>query len=126
MKKFLAFILAIVYLTSSTGATINIHYCMGKKYAAELFNHDRCSKCEMQNKKAGCCKTEHQFFKVNDNHLMAEEISSPSVLFTFIYSFNTAFKIYACLSTQLIINSVHAPPLYNGISAYISNCIYRI
>lgn len=125
MKKFLAVILAIVYLTSSIGATINIHYCMGKVYGAELFNHDKCSKCGMKNK-TGCCKTEHQFFKVKDNHVMAEVINSPAVHFTFIHSFNPAFQIQAFFSPQVIINSVHAPPLYNGISAYISNCVYRI
>lgn len=126
MKKFLAFILAIVYLSSSIGATINIHYCMGKKYAAELINHNKCGKCGAKNKEPGCCKTEHRFFKIKDNHVMAARISSPFVPFALIHSFGAAFRIYAFVSPQVLINSVHAPPLYSGIPAYISNCIYRI
>ena len=36
MKKLLITILALVYLTVSSGATVNLHYCMGKLMSWDL------------------------------------------------------------------------------------------
>lgn len=60
-------ILALVYLGSSTGAVMHVHYCMGKlaetSFSKKL--NDSCSKCGMKTsqKKGGCCKDESKFVK---------------------------------------------------------------
>src|SRR5438034_11541801 len=68
MKKFVVAILALFYLTTSSGATIHLHYCMGK-LAEWSFGHsqsDICSKCGMEKKdnNNGCCKDEFKQIKL--------------------------------------------------------------
>jgi hypothetical protein len=52
MKKVLVTILAFVYLTISSGASINIHYCMEKLMNWDLTNkqniQSKCSICGME------------------------------------------------------------------------------
>ena len=68
MKKFLTTILALVYLATSTGATIHLHYCMGRLFSWSLVDKDSktCGQCGMPKSgkdahclsfKDGCCKT---------------------------------------------------------------------
>jgi hypothetical protein len=71
MKKVLATILAFVYLSSSLGATIHLHYCMGKLASWGLIDHEskKCPECGMVKKTSGpqcvaaktdCCRDEHK------------------------------------------------------------------
>lgn len=68
MKKFLLTILAFVYLGVSTGATIHVHYCMGKLVNIGLVNKSssRCDKCGMATTQQGkgCCHDEQHFVKI--------------------------------------------------------------
>src|SRR6266516_5502726 len=70
MKKFLVFILSLVYLTGSTGATVHMHYCMGKLIGWSLQHDskkkDQCRKCGMKNStnKKGCCKDEQKHIQI--------------------------------------------------------------
>jgi len=77
MKKFAVFILALLYLGTSSGASVNIHYCMGE-YAGWDLGHtddDECDNCGME-KSSGtatdCCKDEHKLVKVKDVHKSAQ------------------------------------------------------
>lgn len=68
MKKILLAILSILYLGTSTGATVHMHYCMGKLANSSLMHDDaaNCSKCGMKKAKEkdnGCCKDEQKFVK---------------------------------------------------------------
>lgn len=63
MKKFLVTILAIIYLAASAGATVHLHYCMGKLVDSSLVQNENrtCGNCGME--KSGstdndCCKDE--------------------------------------------------------------------
>jgi hypothetical protein len=48
VKKFLVAILSIIYLTTTTGFTLNMHYCMGKLVDLEQrANTGKCSNCGM-------------------------------------------------------------------------------
>lgn len=49
MKKFLVAILALLYLTTSTGATVHMHYCMGKliDWGFTHSKKDSCENCGM-------------------------------------------------------------------------------
>ncbi len=55
MKKVLTTILAFVYLSTSMGATIHLHYCMGKLASWGLIDHEskNCTKCGMVKKTSG-------------------------------------------------------------------------
>src|SRR5450432_3882623 len=92
MKKVLATILAFVYLSSSMGATIHLHYCMGKLASWGLIDHESksCAQCGMTKRspasqcmaaKMNCCKDEHKQIKTDkDQKLSPSEFFKNNVL----------------------------------------------
>ena len=63
---------------SSTGASIHMHYCMGK-LAGWGFGHndtEQCGKCGMKKtvKKNSCCKDEQKFLKFNADQKSTESV----------------------------------------------------
>ena len=75
MKKFLVSILALVYLSSSLGATIHLHYCMGKLKGWDFFQaaSNKCGSCDMEKTASkGCCHDEQkQLHAEQDQQLSA-------------------------------------------------------
>jgi hypothetical protein len=74
MKRILVIILSILYIASATGATVHIHYCMGKLISAGFINEeddDNCKRCGMKKatQKKDCCKEEHKTLKMRDHQL---------------------------------------------------------
>ena len=68
MKKIIIAILAVLYISTSSGAVVRLHYCMGELADWGLVpNKSRtCGKCGMEKSEAkdsGCCKDEHKFLK---------------------------------------------------------------
>jgi hypothetical protein len=58
VKKILVSILLIAYGFTSSGATVDLHYCMGKLIGIDFhfFSGKQCSKCNMPVKDSkGCC-----------------------------------------------------------------------
>src|SRR5262245_2203831 len=73
MKKFITLILALFYLTTSFGATINMHYCMGEFIEISIGNKksSHCNGCGMakdDSKEKDCCKSEHKQLKHEKHH----------------------------------------------------------
>ena len=128
MKKALASILAIVYLTSAVGATVHLHYCMDKLISWSLLKEegDKCDKCGME-KDGGCCKDEDKVIKNNVDQNIAEsavqsiQVLSTASLLTFI---NTSENYFSSLIERHPI--CHAPPLIRAGEIYILNCVFRI
>jgi hypothetical protein len=132
MKKIIVAILALVYISTSVGATVNVHYCMGK-LAGWGFGHEEsntCGKCGMEKsvkKDTGCCKDENKFLK-NDNDQKTAESA-----FQIFQSIAVAIPVSFYEIPSAGIPSVteenpisHAPPQRNGIAVYIRNCVFRI
>ena len=125
MKKLFAFILAFIYLSSTVGATIHLHYCMDKLVNWSLTDKDgdKCNKCGMQ-KNGGCCKDEHKFVKNNVDQKTAGsgiqliQFSATPVTFLNITEF------YSSLIQKYPLS--HAPPIISGVDILIRNCIFRI
>lgn len=128
MKKLIVSILAVLYLGSSAGATVHLHYCMGKLVNWNLSDEDgdKCDNCGME-KDDGCCKDEHQFIKNSVDQKTAE--SSIQLLqittCTTPIAFTNELERY---SSSLIENYPlsHAPPLETGVDVLIHNCVFRI
>jgi len=83
MKKFFATILAVVYLSTSMGATIHLHYCMGKLFSWSLTDKDskNCGQCGMPKGKMsghcpslkdGCCKDKHTHVQLDKDQKTTE------------------------------------------------------
>lgn len=77
MKKLVTLILALIYLGSSTGATVHLHYCMGKLADWGLGHQqsESCGTCGMDqssSEDSGCCKDEHKFIKSDPDQKLVE------------------------------------------------------
>ncbi len=125
MKKFLVIILALVYLATTTGATLHMHYCMGKIYSVDLVKKDGCSKCGMAASE-GCCHDQFKVIKVKDNH----QVISNEISFASAYSIlNNHYNIFdpvvydAC---SPLTNNNNSPPRSPQKSLCILNCVFRI
>ena len=125
MKNFITAILAVFYLASSSGATIHLHYCMGKLAETGLSKNKSksCSKCGMKKSEKsdnGCCKDEHKFFKDNsaqklaDNNLQLLQIFSAAIPATYIELPSINFP-----SVTEANPISHAPPREQGLAIYI-------
>ena len=133
MKKFIVAILAVLYLTTSMGTTIHLHYCMGKLVDWSLWytTGARCSKCGMieSHKPAdnGCCKDEHKQLKIEKDQKLTESFSQLNKVVTEITS--VAIPIYSfslpVFSTQVYPKN-NAPPRSCNTSLHIINCVFRI
>src|SRR5436190_9896017 len=107
MKKLLVFILSLVYLTASTGATVHMHYCMGKFVAWSLQHDsktkDKCKKCGMKNSanKKGCCKDEQKHIQIEKNQKST----------TLQYNFNKQFDVHATYSIIVTFPAYNISPI---------------
>lgn len=131
MKKFLAAILAVLYMGTSTGAAFTMHYCMGKVAGWELGHQkeNACDKCGMEKpvkKDKDCCKDEHKMLKSDADQKTAESA------FQFIQA-ATASPAYFLQTTVVDISSIterhpitNAPPHKGGLSVYLCNCVFLI
>jgi hypothetical protein len=77
--------------------------------------------------KEGCCKVKYQSIKIKDAHAAADILDALALHFTFIHTFNPCFQLNDLVyeGTNDFVNT-HAPPLYQSIPIYISNCVFRI
>jgi hypothetical protein len=139
MKKFLASILAIIYLSTSMGATVHMHYCMGKLIGWSLVDHSGkdCSFCGMENKPApegctvamkGCCRDEHHLIKSREDQkggglLSFELVKVPVTLAEVPYaSWMSPFVISSVLARPV----ANAPPEADNVPVFLRNCNFRI
>lgn len=130
MKRLLVTILALLYLGTSTGATIHLHYCMGKLVAMNLWHSEagKCSNCGMKKNKAcskKCCKDEHKLVKLEKDQRKATEDSFKSAYV--IAEKPVTFIDFPQPYIASVINDhpvSHAPPL--SILRHILYCSLRI
>ncbi|MBN8700348.1 MAG: hypothetical protein J0L54_12130 [Chitinophagales bacterium] len=132
MKKFLLAILAVVYISSSVGATIHMHYCMGKlaDWGIGQIKSNTCGKCGMEKsvgKEDGCCRDEQKFIKDNTDQKTAGSVFNSLQLITAVIpvSFIEIASIGFSFAPEE--NPIsHAPPRSNGVAVYVRNCVFRI
>lgn len=128
MKKLLVTILAVVYITVSSGATINMHYCMGKLMTVDLQQEQKgtCGSCGMEKSgHKGCCKDEQKKLQIEKDQKISESssqfqyaVSEISVPTYFSYSYSPSLSISYPVS--------HASPGLGTIPIFIRNCNFRI
>lgn len=131
MRKFVVTILAVVYLSSASGATVHLHYCMDRLVGWGLWHSDSqtCGKCGMdkrQTKDSGCCKDEHKQLKIESDHnatgtFQLTEIAVAAIPAT---HFELAGNTLPTVTEQNPLS--HAPPRSGNLPVYIRNCVFRI
>ena len=138
MKKILTTILAFVYLSGSMGATIHLHYCMGKLASWGLIDHEstRCARCGMVKKnpssqritsQTDCCRDEHKRIQTDkEQKLSPEEIFKyihdlPAFVFRHPYiEYTSAFAFSKAYS------HTRAPSLQSRPALFVQYCNFLI
>ena len=134
MKKVLATILAFVYLSTSMGATIHLHYCMGKLASWGLIDHEskNCAKCGMVKKTASsqnmaakmdCCRDEHKQIKTDkDQKLFSSEFFKYNDLSQAIALNGIRIQKLKAVSISIEYPNTNAPPLSDKLPLFV---LYR-
>lgn len=107
MKKAISILLVIVFLFSSSGFSINTHYCNGKIKSINISfsdNHKSC--CGKKKMDKDCCKNKTEIVKINDNYIPAQIIVTSSTDFAyfalaFIRTFNLSITKNVAVETNL-------------------------
>ena len=131
MKKFITAILAILYISTSTGATVQLHYCMGKLSGWSLTwteTHPKeCGKCGMEKKDSkGCCHDENKFLKIQDDqkaNYVSLEILKISVAAPAVADHSLT---YSLPKKDKLLPESNAPPRRSDTDICIRNCVFRI
>lgn len=130
MKKFLVFILSILYITTSSGATLHMHYCMGKLVELSLSKKEdrKCDNCGMIKKASNdCCKDEHKEVKgEKDQKLVNVSVNQILLPGEALNASYTDLPDVYVPSAILENPSSNAPPRSSKVNYYILNCIFRI
>ena len=132
MKRFVTAILAFIYMGTSIGATMHMHFCTGKLagWSLSIVEPASCPGCGMSEKitKAkGCCSDEQKTFKASTDQKVA------NLSFQAIYSIAAAIPSdFVDAPANRVISITEAnplskgPPQANSVAIYISNRDFRI
>ena len=132
MKKLFVAILAILYISTTTGATLHIHYCMGElaDWGLGQNKSKTCGECGMEKtdeKYNGCCKDEFKFIKntadqkTTQSAFQLVQLIVAALPVSFI---EIPFTDFPFLAEENPIN--HAPPRSSSVAVYIRNCVFLI
>lgn len=129
MKKLLVTILAFAYLSASSGATINMHYCMGKLLNWDMAQKQvtKCGSCGMEkSEQKGCCKDEQKKLQIEKGQKAVESIyefhKAGADAVTIVYQ---KLPVH-CSSVTTGKPLAHAPPLIKAVPLFLLNCNFRI
>ena len=128
MKKFIVVILAFLYLVSSIGATIHLHYCMDKLVTWSLSGGaegDKCENCGMK-EDDNCCKDEKKVVKNTSDQKTSESFIINLEVFIAVTPSFFNHEIYSYCSITSGNNTAHAPPIKGDQEIYLRNCVFRI
>ena len=130
LKKAFILILTLIYLTSSVGATVHVHYCMDKLVSWDLESEkgNTCDNCGMANKdNSGCCKDEQKQVKLEaDQKVTPAGLTFDPLSFTIVpLPFQPDYSPSWFTAVRLIPAS-HAPPRLAGVDVYLRLCTFRI
>ena len=140
VKRFLVTILALVYLSTSVGATVHMHYCMDKlvswSFGHEKSDKNSCPDCGIGKTATdkhcgkecnGCCKDEQKQVKLDNDQKVSEVTvyiaQLPLETITPAFS-NYSFEYVFSLTQKFPV--INAPPQTGNVSLFVRNCVFRI
>jgi hypothetical protein len=132
MKRFFAFILLLTYSVTTIGATVQLHYCMGKLSGWDLAWTEKesteCSKCGMDKEDSdkGCCRDESKLLKIHDDQ-KANYISLELLKLPVAVSVEGDYSLSYWLPKIIeLLPQSNAPPRSSNGDLYKRNCVFLI
>jgi hypothetical protein len=138
MKKVLAAIFAVLYLSTSMGATIHVHFCMGKAISWGLTDRESksCLNCGMPTNNSGtnslsgksnCCHDESQQLKTDkDQKVPQSDLQFSKIFAEALAVHNPALSINPFTSLAVAYPNSNAPPFNSKNPIVLLNRNFRI
>ncbi len=132
MKKFFIAILAFIYITTSNGAVLNMHYCMSELADWGLGHNESaiCGKCGMKEVKGsnkGCCSHEQKLIKnVTDQKTIQPAFQMAPVIAMAVPVSFIEIPSDNCPYMGKEIPQRYGLLLTDGVAVYIRHCVFII
>ena len=97
-----------IYLITSTGLMVNVHYCCGEVKDISLVTPKSC--CGKSGKSKGCCHNETKYFKVKDLQLQPDDHDFNAPVAVVLSEEIIIFFHDQLISTELNKTEVNHPP----------------
>lgn len=130
MKKFIVTILSVLYIATSSGASINFHYCMDKfiSWSFSLPVNKECSNCgKKKEKQKSCCHDKTETLQVKKDHHATQIGPVPENSIQYL---NKCYFTLASGITSVNINDFRIAhsclPGVNTTPGFLINCVFRI
>jgi hypothetical protein len=137
MKKVIASILAVLYLSTSMGATVHLHYCMGRLVAWGLVDHESkdCVSCGMAMKSAmsgcsvgmkNCCHEEHKHVQSDRAQKPAQSWVEWNLVPALVALPCQGWNMPVVVAPAIDRPVANGPPLSGKLPVFLRNCNFRI
>ena len=126
MKKLLAIMLMVVYGLSSTGATINLHYCCGKLHDIS-FSSTQGKTCPTKTVSSkGCCDNKHVQLKLKGDQEPAAKWISASKDLAAPVTIPTYYVMVLTHDTPVNEYATGPPRIRSSVPLFVQHCTYLI
>lgn len=125
MKKILSILFLFVYLGTTAGVSVQLHYCHGyvSHITLGMSDEDPCACPDIPNK--NCCADEFRYLKLDENHLV-KSFATDFQYFELFADIPAATIIFAEQSDEPAVYCFNiSPPLVHS-DLGILNCVWRI
>jgi hypothetical protein len=137
MKKVVVVILAVLYLSTSMGATVHFHYCMGRLVAWGLADKESkdCISCGMAKDAVmpgcsvglkNCCHDEHKHIQSDQAQKPAQTWVEGSLAAVFAALPFPGWNMPVVVAPALAQPVANGPPLKEQVPIFLRNCNFRI
>jgi hypothetical protein len=123
MKKVVTFIVSLLYLSLTTGLSVNIHYCMGEISDVQFESYNNDDECKT---KMPCCDHAYHLVKVSDEHQQISNDLNLKAPVVELHWINLPGDELISSTIHHSITNANSPPLLTDPDIYIQNCVFRI
>ena len=129
MKRVFVSILLFTYAFASSGASVDLHYCMGKLIGLDFdySSKKQCGNCNMPVKDTkGCCNNKQLQVKIDTDQQLTQNKISLSNDFTAIVPGWAIVNNILYDSATIVHPSIHGPPFISYTPLYLFDCSFLI
>ena len=129
MKSALIIFLSFFYLGTSSGISMNVHFCGSQLSGFELFGKANCCCDKGSIAKKSCCKDHKAFIKIKDEHNASKSGGIGYIDFGKIlspYSAENMAFLYQFGYTSNLANGMDGPPLSSLPGFHLLFGVFRV
>lgn len=128
MKKIIALVFAVLYISAASGFVLNVHYCMGNFVGVDIDGKksDTCGKCGMADSTSGCCHSESKIVKIDNSHKASSVVYNIEIPVSNLPVFLSFFERSNLNSDKIDLPVAYAPPIDIFPDLNILHSVFRV